>query len=273
MPMEIIMHPPNKNGEPLPDKRGPLFRIGLGGIRKPRLRGFLAAFLLIPAAAFPGPLEKYIRKNYIVPDKVYEFAPAHQYKNLGRVNIQHLVPSCPGDIACRPVALRDGLFLVRRDLVNKTFAVERLDQMKNVQLRDYKDFVAPVFAPALAPFLNDVVFEDLAVSLRGEFLFFRYDKIDRSSSALTLNDLASSRPFFQGFIYVFRGKTMRCDVEITSEDPETGGYQRSLWDVFRFNGRDFVLIYKSVYESDNFEAFEIAGSRLKKVLEFGFGGV
>ncbi|MDD8015650.1 MAG: hypothetical protein PHX45_08145 [Acidobacteriota bacterium] len=267
------MHPPKRSRESLRHKRRPLLRTSLGGIREPRLRVFLAALLLIPAAAFPGPLERYIRKNYIVPDKVYEFAPAHQYKNLGRVSVQHLIPSCPGDIACRPVALSDGLFLIRHDLVNKTFAVERLDQMKNVLLKDYKNFVAPVFTPAFTPFLNDIVFEDLTVSRRGEFLFFRYDKIDRSSSALTLNDLASSRPFFQGLVYIFRGKAMRCDIEITSEDPETGGYQRSLWDVFRFNGRDFVLILKSVYESDNYEAFEITGAGLKKILEFGFGGI
>ena len=238
-----------------------------------------ACFLVLPALSIIGAacqdLETYIRKNYLVPDPAYTFAPAHRYRALGAVDARVLVPrpeKDPTDILSN-LSLADGLFSVRYDFVADKISCQKLDQSKDPWVGGFYGLVLRALGPENEGIARDIIFDELLRTKTGDFIFCSYEKLNIASADLEPEDMDRPRSFWHGFCLI-RGTTcLLSEVKVTEEDPETGGYSLALWDVFTFRGRECVLVFTRIYEAHNFEIYEVTGAGLKRVLEFNFGGL
>ena len=236
---------------------------------------FLVPLGLSVLGAGAQDLEVYVRANYLVPDLEYGFAPAYRYKVLGKADVRALVkrPEEGATYTLDHLFLADGLFSVRYDFENEKLGCQKLDQTKDKWVQGFYGLFMEALGQEYKEIARGIVFDELVQTKKGDFVFCSYEKLDISSLNLKREDLDGPRSFWHGFGLI-RGKTgLLSEVKITEEDPETGGYSLALWDVFMFKGRECVLIYSEAFEAHNFEVFEVAESRLKRVLEFNFGGL
>lgn len=237
-------------------------------------------FFLVPLVVFviragAQDLENWVRKNYLVPDLDYGFAPAHQHRFLGRAEARVLVkrPEEAATYTLDHLSLADGLFSVRYDFENEKLDCRKLDQTKDKWVQGFFGLVLGALGPENKEIARGIVFDNLVRTKKGDFVFCSFEKLNITSADLKREDLDGPRSFWHGFGLI-RGKTcLLSEVKITEEDPETGGYSLALWDVFTFKDRECVLIYTEAFEAHNFEVFEIAADGLKRVLEFNFGGL
>ena len=79
--------------------------------------------------------------------------------------------------------------------------------------------------------------------------------------------------YFENYVYVSGTATYFPAVEFITEDMEVGGYDRTVWDVFELEGKEFLLVFNRIYESHNFELYEASNGALKLVSFFEFGGL
>jgi len=236
---------------------------------------FLVPLVLSVIGAGAQDLETYVRKNYLVPDPEYGFAPAHQHKVLGRADARALVKRSEeaATYTLDHLSLADGLFSVRYDFENEKLGCRKLDQTKDKWVQGFYGLVMGVLGPENKEIARGIVFDDLVRTKKGDFVFCSFEKLNTASADLKREDLDGPRSFWHGFGLI-RGKTcLLSEVKITEEDPETGGYSLALWDVFTFKDRECVLIYTEAFEAHNFEVFEVTADGLKRVLEFNFGGL
>jgi len=220
-------------------------------------------------------VEDYVRETYLVPDKIYGFAPAHQYKNLGKVNIHSFLPENRADETSfvQYLALDDGIYLVRYYYKLTKITLEKVDQMKDPRIYKFQGIMEQFLSPKNRYLAKEIIFENFITTKKGNFLFFILKKIKTNSKDFKPEDLNKERIFWQSFIYFQNEQAFGPSVEVSREDSDTGGYDRSLWDIFSHKSHEYILIYKIVYESHNFEIFEKTAKGLTKVQEFSFGGL
>jgi len=231
----------------------------------------------IPAAGFsgasPGSLEQYIRSVYLEPDDVFVARAVNRFHSLGRAQIQQWIPRCPDDSACVALRLRDGLFIVRRHLETGAVTAHPLDQERNPDTRHYRNLLALHLASDPSVWASDLILDSFVRTPRGEFLFFRYERLEKDSASLVAADLKLPRTFFQGFVHIDDVGLTGPKIETIVARPPTDEYERELWDVFLFDGRERILIRKLVYDAELFEVFtEENDGRMTRVLEFIFSG-
>ena len=239
-------------------------------------RIFLLVFpVLSVVGAGAQDLETFVRKNYLVPDPEYEFAPAHRYKVLGKVDTRALVkrPEEAATYTLDHLFLADGLFTVRYDFENEKLETQKLDQTKDRWVQRFYGLVMGALGPENKDIARGIVFDELVSTKKGDFVFCSFEKLKTSSGDLKREDLDAPRSFWRGFGLIRGRACLLSEVKITEEDPETGGYSLALWDVFTFKERECILIYAEVFEAHNFEVFEVTPDGLKCVLEFNFGGL
>ncbi len=223
-------------------------------------------------------LEDYVRETYLAPHEVFEYAPAHQYKELGKVDVYSFLLENRGDEASwtEYLILNDGLYLVRYYYCPEKITLEKIDQEKNLEIAKYQEIVAGFLARQSEEYKDlakELIFESHIKTRKGDFVFFILKKIGINSQDFEPDDLKRERLFWQSFVYIYDKQAMGPNVEISQEGPETGGYARSLWDIFPYHGREYILINKIVYEAHNFEIFEKTRHGLIKVHEFCYGGL
>jgi len=236
-------------------------------------------FLVLPVLSVIGAgaqdLETYVRKNYLVPDPEYGFAPAHRLKVLGRVDARALVkrPEEAATYTLDHLSLADGLFSVRYDFENEKLGCQKLDQTKDKRVHGFHGLVIGALGPENKEVARGIVFDELVRTKKGDFVFCSFEKLNIASADLKREDLDGPRSFWHGFGLIRSKTCLLSEVKITEEDPETGGYSLALWDVFTFKERECILIYTEAFEAHNFEVFEVTTDGLKRVLEFNFGGL
>lgn len=242
----------------------------------------LLAFIMLttpstPAAGLseapPGNLEQYIRSVYLEPDDVFVARAVNRFQGLGRASTQHLIPRCPDDSACVALRLRDGLFIVRRNLETGALTASPLDQERNPETRHYRNLLGLHLASDPSVWASDLILDSLVRTPRREFLFFRYERLEKDSASIAPADLKLPRMFFQGFVHIDDGRLTGPKIETIVARPPTEEYERELWDVFLFEGRERILIRKLVYDAELFEVFvEESDGRMTRILEFVFSG-
>jgi hypothetical protein len=221
----------------------------------------------------PGNLERHIRSVYLEPDDVFVARAVNRFHSLGRAQIQHWIPRCPDDSACVAMRLRDGLFIVRRQLETGAVTAHPLDQERNPDARHYRGLLGLHLASDPSVWAADLILDSFVRTPRGEFLFFRYERLEKDSASLVAADLKLPRTFFQGFVHIDDGRLTGPKIETIAARPPTDEYERELWDVFLFEGRENILIRKLVYDAELFEVFvEENDGRMIRVLEFIFSG-
>lgn len=221
----------------------------------------------------PGSLERHIRSVYLEPDDVFVARAVNRFHSLGRAQIQHWVPRCPDDSACVALRLRDGLFIVRRHFETGAVTAHPLDQGRNPDTQHYRNLLSLHLAADPSVWVSDLILDSLVRTPRGDFLFFRYERLEKDSASLVAADLKLPRTFFQGFVHIDDVGLTGPKIETIVARPPTDEYERELWDVFLFEGQERILIRKLVYDAELFEVFaEENDGRMTRVLEFIFSG-
>lgn len=232
---------------------------------------------LIPKAGMSGSssknIERHIRNFYLKPDDVFVARAVNRFHSLGRAQIQNWIPSCPDDSACVALRLRDGLFIVRRHLESGSVTAHALDQESDPDTRHYRNLLGLHLASDPSVWVSDLILDSLIRTPRGDFLFFRYERLEKDSASLIAADLKLPRAFFQGFVHIDDARLTGPKIETIVARPPTDEYERELWDIFLFEGRECFLIRKLVYDAELFEVFvEENDGRMTRILEFVFSG-
>lgn len=242
----------------------------------------LLAFIIFAAPSTPeaglsvnssGNLERHIRSVYLEPDDVFVARAVNRFHGLGRAQIQHWIPRCPDDSACVALRLRDGFFIVRRHLETGAVTAHTIDQERNPDTQHYRNLLGLHLAADPSVWVSDLILDSLVRTPRGDFLFFRYERLEKDSASLVAADLKLPRTFFQGFVHIDDAGLTGPKIETIVARPPTDEYERELWDVFQFQGRELILIRKLVYDAELFEVFvEETEGRMNRILEFVFSG-
>ncbi len=226
------------------------------------------------SASFANDLENYIRKLYLKPDRIYTYKPVNRYHFLGEPKIFNLLEEKEKSIYATSeyISLCDGLYFVQafpgivlkkiKQDVGKVIPPKILKKIESSVAKENKRFV------------SDIIYEKFIETNKGNFIFYRIDKLDKESKDFTVEDfLDTDRWFLHSFVFVTNDMVYSPEIKIEKEDPETGGYTRNLWDIFTFNNQEYILIFNRVYERHDFEVFKINKNKLIKELEFSFGGL
>jgi len=220
-------------------------------------------------------LENYVRHIYLIPDGLYQYVPVNQYQKLGKIDIRFFLSEERADemFYFEYLTLNDGAYVVRYYYTPRKVTLEKFDQTKETQISEIQVIIEQFLGSQNRNLAKELLIENHIKTKRGDFIFFILNKIEINSRDFMPEDLNKERIFWQSFIYIQGDKVLGPSVEISKEDSETGGYKRTLWDVFSLNKKEYILIYKVIYESHNFEIFEKTNKGLRKVHEFCFGGL
>lgn len=123
-------------------------------------------------------LEAYVRKCYLVPHAVFEYAPTNQYKEIGKVDIQFFLPENKVDETFRTefLTLNDGLFLVRYYYRPEKIALERIDQAKDLRVSKLQGIIKQFLDLQNKDLAKELIFESYVKTRKGDFLFLPLKK-------------------------------------------------------------------------------------------------
>jgi hypothetical protein len=120
----------------------------------------------------------------------------------------------------------------------------------------------------------DLTFVKALETKEGGFILYRLVKPNASNAKnknSAQDDFKVSEYF--GFALLRENITLLPAIKFTTEDPETGGFDRELWDIFELDKTKYLLIFSRHYESHLFELYTVEQEELSKKLEFEFGGL
>lgn len=243
-------------------------------IRSFILASIIAGPAVVGSWASTGSLEKHIRGAYLEPHEIFVARAVNRFHSMGRARIHHLIPRCPDDSACVALRLRDGLFIVRRNLVTGEISTSPLDRERSPEIREYRNLLGFHLAAHPSVWAADIVLESLVRTPRGKFVFIRHERLEKESAKLTPADLKLPRIFYQGFVRILDGRVTGPEIQTALVRPPTEEYERELWDVFVYEGREHILIRKLTYDAELFEVFidENGDEPMRRVLEFVYSG-
>ncbi len=218
-------------------------------------------------------IENFIRNSYLRPDKKYEAIPVNRFRELVVISqISLRILENQEDISSEIIFLKNGLFRVRI-LKNGTISTEKIDPLNQLNFRsiDFKDILTQL--PLPESLREGAYFTNLFETKYGIFLFYRVSQLGIRSDELSVDDLTDKeRTFVEGFVLASNKAILGPRFKVQKVDPEKG-YSMELWDVFNFQNQLFVLIFRRVYESHEFEVYSLKENEIKLVKSFQFGGL
>ncbi|MBF0634540.1 MAG: hypothetical protein HQK85_07785 [Nitrospinae bacterium] len=218
-------------------------------------------------------LEMYIRNNYLRSDPTYLNIPINKYRNMRNIDTHKYksIRKTPG-VASEIASFINGIHII----YYKYQEGLRVDKYNPPQAQMNPKVIKIKEKVASTSKLNakDIIIDEIIRTKQWDYVFFTINSMDIQSSELTEEMyFQKKRDFFNGFCLLRETRIVCQPVELSKEDKEVGGYSRTLWDEFKMNGREYVLVFNRIYEKHVFEVYAIQDSGLSLELTIEFGGL
>ncbi len=218
-------------------------------------------------------LEKYVRKNYLQPDGAHGNKSVNRFREIGHIPVTDFSPVASNGEGIEVSSFHGQRFMVRyspgeiKGISAPQFSNPDLFKESEKTINDHFLKTNRYVNETLTP-------ERLIKTEIGMFIFFRINSITEDPKNIDYEHFwGATRRTLSSFI-IRSGKTIQApDLLVEEMDFETDYSNRDLWDVFRFDGRKYILINLIEYERRTFEIYETTSSKLNRVMEFEYGGL
>lgn len=226
----------------------------------------------------PDDLRKFIYDQYLKADKRYGAVAVNRFRSAGAVRCTGLIQAHDNDeIFLSRESFEDGIFDVY--LTNgpekQKIVLKKTDPQKDVR-QAFGYNLDELFKRIQIPnkLRKCLYLTEICETRNGSFIFYCLSHLFRLSSSVTMDIIYNEpRAYVQGFL-IKRGQTFIVpEFHIETLDTETKSYYRTFWDIFSFQGKLLVLIFRGEYETYIFEIYSLDRNEVKLQYSFPFGGL
>ncbi len=211
-------------------------------------------------------IESYIETQYMLADEIYGFKPKNKLNALGKIKN---IPLFDGPYKeWEYVAYDDGIFPISGSkLISKPFS-QHIDTKK---LSFFKPLLAYIKNPYKFTLSKKIIISNVWSFGERALTFFNLNYHEKQSSDFDPEDKYWS---WGKSSFLFLNKEIVLDPKHKIvRMGERGGPSRGLWDIFKYEGQEYILILAEYYEWKEFEIYQINEYDLALKLSMGIGGL
>jgi hypothetical protein len=212
-------------------------------------------------------LESFIKTVYMAKDKVYGFKPKGKLSVLGEIKSISLFDGPLEQY--KYVAYRDGIFPISDSKLISNKYSQNIDDNKYPFMKPILSYINNPYKFFLSKKI--VISNGCSISDRA-LIFYGLNYHDKNSSKFDTEDQYGSWGK-SSFLFLNKETVLDPKHRIERMGGESGGPSRSLWDIFKHAGKEYILIHAQYYEGDKFEVYQINEYNLELKVSSWIGGL